>query len=54
VAAAGAQLTWKGSTRPVGEPRIVDATEAAALARAPFALVVGRMPSAIVLRTAQA
>ncbi|WP_345799976.1 nitroreductase family deazaflavin-dependent oxidoreductase [Microbacterium sp. AZCO] len=52
VAAQGADLTWKGRTIRTTDPRIVDPTEAAALARPAFRFIVKRMPGAIVLRTA--
>ena len=49
VAAGGVDLTWKGRTVHTTSPRIIDAVEAAALAKAPFRPVVKRMPGAIVL-----
>jgi deazaflavin-dependent oxidoreductase (nitroreductase family) len=50
VAAGGVDLTWKGRTVHTTSPRIIDAVEATALAKAPFRPVVKRMPGAIVLR----
>lgn len=49
VAAGGATLAWKGGQHRTTAARIIDADEAAALARAPFHVVVKRMPGAIVL-----
>jgi deazaflavin-dependent oxidoreductase (nitroreductase family) len=51
VAEGGTVLRWKGRDIETTSPRIVDAAEAAALARAPFGLVLKRMPAALVLRT---
>jgi deazaflavin-dependent oxidoreductase (nitroreductase family) len=50
VAGGGVRLTWKGREVETTAPRIVEPAEAAALARAPFGLVLKRMPAAIVLR----
>lgn len=52
VAAGGATLRWKGRDVRTIAPRIVEAAEAAELARAPFRPVVRRMPAAIILRRA--
>ncbi|MET0976833.1 MAG: nitroreductase family deazaflavin-dependent oxidoreductase [Leifsonia sp.] len=49
VAAGGARLTWKGREHAFTAPRIVQAAEAADLARPAFRSVVARMPAAIVL-----
>ena len=50
VAAGIAELTWKGAVHAVTSPRIVNSTEAAALARPSFRAIVKRMPAALVLR----
>jgi deazaflavin-dependent oxidoreductase (nitroreductase family) len=50
VEAGGATLRWRGGDVGATDPRIVDADEAAGLAKAPFRPVVRRMPAAIVLR----
>ena len=50
VAAGGVDLTWKGRTVHTTRPRIVDAVEATALAKAPFRPIMKRMPGAIVLQ----
>jgi deazaflavin-dependent oxidoreductase (nitroreductase family) len=50
VAAGGATLTWKGRERPTTQPRIIEPTEAAALAKPLFRFVLRRMPGAIVLK----
>ncbi|KHK96014.1 hypothetical protein LK09_16785 [Microbacterium mangrovi] len=50
VAAGGASLTWKGREVWVNDPRIVDAAEAAPLAKTPFSAIVRRMPGALLLR----
>jgi hypothetical protein len=50
MAAGGATLTWKGRDVWVTDPRIVDAAEAAAITKAPFAGIVRRMPGALLLR----
>lgn len=50
VAAGRAELTWKGATHEVMQPRIVEADEAATHAKPLFAGVVRRMPAAILLR----
>ncbi|WES64670.1 nitroreductase family deazaflavin-dependent oxidoreductase [Microbacter sp. GSS18] len=49
VAAGGATLAWKGAEHRTSAARIIDADEAAALAKAPFHAVVKRMPGAILL-----
>jgi deazaflavin-dependent oxidoreductase (nitroreductase family) len=53
VAADGTTLRWKGRDLRASAPRIVDATEAATLAKRPFRSVVRRMPGAIVLKAAE-
>ena len=50
VAAGSADLTWSGATHPMSSPRIIEAAEAADLARPIFRPLVERMPAAIVLR----
>jgi deazaflavin-dependent oxidoreductase (nitroreductase family) len=50
IAAGGATLTWKGREVWVTDPHIVDADEAAAVTKAPFAGIVRRMPGVLVLR----
>nr|WP_274636393.1 nitroreductase family deazaflavin-dependent oxidoreductase [Microbacterium bovistercoris] len=50
VAAGGAILTWKGRDIVTNAPRIVEAAEAASLAKPMFRGVVRRMPAAVVLR----
>ncbi|KRA23626.1 hypothetical protein ASD65_03685 [Microbacterium sp. Root61] len=52
IAAGGATLRWKGRDQPVVAPRIVEAAEAATLARPAFRPIVRRMPAAIVLERA--
>ena len=52
VAAGSADLTWKGALQSTTSPRIIEPTEAAALAKPLFRPVVQRMPAAIVLRRA--
>ncbi|WP_457099043.1 nitroreductase family deazaflavin-dependent oxidoreductase [Microbacterium sp. P5_E9] len=49
VAAGGAPITWKGRMLQTISPRIVEAAEAAALARPFFHPIVARFPAAIVL-----
>jgi deazaflavin-dependent oxidoreductase (nitroreductase family) len=50
VAADGATLTWKGRAQRTGAPRIVEPSEASALAKPFFRFILRRMPGAIVLR----
>jgi deazaflavin-dependent oxidoreductase (nitroreductase family) len=50
VAAGGAPITWKGRMQQTTAPRIVEAAEAAALARPFFRPIVRRFPVAIVLK----
>jgi deazaflavin-dependent oxidoreductase (nitroreductase family) len=50
LAAGGATVTWKGKPRPVTEPRIVTAAEAATLAKPLFRRVIARFPAALVMR----
>ena len=54
VAAGSADLTWKGALRSTTSPRIIEPTEAAALAKRLFRPVVQRMLAAIVLRRSHA
>ena len=49
LAAGGASLTWKGQELQATDPRIVEAADAAALAKPMFRRVIGRFPAAIVL-----
>ncbi len=49
LAAGGARLTWRGREQSVREPRIVEASDAAALAKPIVRFIVRRMPAAIVL-----
>lgn len=49
IAADRASLRWKGRDIELVHPRIVDGTEAEALAKAPFRPVLRRFPAAIVL-----
>jgi len=49
MAAEGARLTWKGGVHQTTTPRIIECTEAAALAKPLFRFVVRRMPGAIEL-----
>lgn len=50
VAAGGATVTWKGRQHETTEPRIIEAAEAAALAKPLFRPVIRRFPAAIVLK----
>jgi deazaflavin-dependent oxidoreductase (nitroreductase family) len=49
IAAGGATLTWKGGEHRATEPRLIDGTEAAALAAPFFRPIVSRFPLAIVM-----
>ena len=50
VSSNGATVTWKGADHRATSPRIVEPTEAAALAKPFFRSVMRRMPAALVLR----
>ena len=52
VAAGGATLTWNGGQHTATAPRLVEASDATALAKPFFRFIVGRMPGAIVLSRA--
>jgi len=54
VAAGSADLTLQGTVRSTNSPRIIGPTEAAALAKPPFRLIVKWMPAAIVLQQSRA
>ncbi|GAB3384418.1 hypothetical protein GCM10027568_00110 [Humibacter soli] len=49
IAADGATITWRGRDQRTSAPRIVEPSEASALAKPLFRFVVRRMPGAIVL-----
>ncbi|WP_344066287.1 nitroreductase family deazaflavin-dependent oxidoreductase [Microbacterium pumilum] len=49
VAAGSATLTWKGREHQTTAPRVIEAAEAAALAKPFFRNVIRRFPAAIVL-----
>jgi deazaflavin-dependent oxidoreductase (nitroreductase family) len=50
IAAGGATLTWKGRVHSATEPRIIEAAEAAAIAKPFFRSAIRRFPAAIVLK----
>jgi deazaflavin-dependent oxidoreductase (nitroreductase family) len=49
LAAGGATLTWRGREHASTEPRVIEASDAAALARPLFRPVVARFPAAMLL-----